>query len=101
MALVGTHPGCRVLADIGREEMNYLVTGGAGYLGSVLVPELLRAGHRVTVLDRFVAPTALAEACQYEGFRPVRGEVRDLALVAKLAAKVDVVIPLAALVGAP
>lgn len=80
----------------------YLVTGGAGYLGSVLVPELLRAGHHVTVLDRFIAPApSLAECCRYDGFRPVRGDARDLRLVAELVSKADVVVPLAAIVGAP
>lgn len=82
--------------------MRYLCTGGAGYLGSVLVPELLRAGHHVTVLDRFVAPApSLADCCRHAGFRPVRGDVRDLELVCRLLAEADVVVPLAAVVGAP
>jgi nucleoside-diphosphate-sugar epimerase len=79
----------------------YLITGGAGYIGSILVPELLRAGHAVTVLDRFSAASpSLAACCQYPIFTPVRGDVRDLRLVAELVAKVDVVVPLAAIVGA-
>ena len=79
-----------------------LVTGGAGYLGSILAPELLAAGHKVTVLDNFMfGQTSLAECCAYETFDVVRGDSRDEALVKKLLAKADVAIPLAAYVGAP
>jgi nucleoside-diphosphate-sugar epimerase len=79
-----------------------LITGGAGYIGSVLVPELLRDGHTVTVLDHFPeGPGPLAAACAFSSFHAVRGDSRDRATVGELAAKADVVIPLAALVGAP
>lgn len=79
-----------------------LVTGGAGYLGSILVPELLRAGHRVTVLDNFLFKQASLNHCVADpAFDVVRGDVRDQALVKSLLAKADIVIPLAALVGAP
>lgn len=79
-----------------------LVTGGAGYLGSIMVPELLKAGHKVTVLDNFMFKQAsLNHCCADANFEVVRGDCRDDALVRKLAAKADVVIPLAALVGAP
>jgi nucleoside-diphosphate-sugar epimerase len=82
--------------------LNIFVTGGAGYLGSVLVPSLLQAGHSVTVLDNFMfGQTSLAECCGYDTFEVVRGDSRDEALVKKLLAKADAVIPLAALVGAP
>lgn len=81
---------------------NILVTGGAGYLGSILVPELLRAGHRVTVLDNFLfKQTSLNHCVADPNFDVVRGDVRDQALVKSLLAKADIVIPLAALVGAP
>ena len=82
--------------------MNILVTGGGGYIGSVLVPRLLQAGHAVTVLDNFMfGQVSLAECCGYDSFAVVRGDARDEALAKKLLAKADVVIPLAALVGAP
>jgi nucleoside-diphosphate-sugar epimerase len=82
--------------------MNILVTGGAGYIGSVLTPALLAAGHRVTVLDNFMFQQAtLLDWCHHENFDVVRGDCRDERVVAPLAAKADVVIPLAALVGAP
>jgi nucleoside-diphosphate-sugar epimerase len=81
---------------------NILVTGGAGYIGSVLVPDLLDAGHRVTVLDTFASNNnELATACRSDRFTPVRGDVRDDELVRRVAADADIVIPLAALVGAP
>jgi nucleoside-diphosphate-sugar epimerase len=79
-----------------------LVTGGAGFLGSVLVPELLVAGYSVTVLDTFRSgDTYLSGACAFEEFTPVRGDARDEKLVGELLKKSDIVIPLAALVGAP
>lgn len=79
-----------------------LVTGGGGYLGSVLVPALLAAGHQVTVLDNFMyRQNALAPCCADPRFAAVRGDVRDEVLVGELIRHADVVIPLAALVGAP
>jgi hypothetical protein len=54
-----------------------LVTGGAGYLGSVLVPELLAAGHEVTVVDNFMySQNSLAHVCAQRHFRVVRGDIR-------------------------
>lgn len=82
--------------------LNILVTGGAGYIGSILVPELLAAGHRVTVLDNFMyGQNSLASACASPAFDVVRGDVRSGDVVRPLLAKADVLIPLAALVGAP
>lgn len=82
--------------------MNILVTGGAGYIGSVLVPKLLNAGHAVTVLDNFMFHQAsLAECCAFDSFEVLRGDARDERAVKQLLAKADAVIPLAALVGAP
>jgi nucleoside-diphosphate-sugar epimerase len=82
--------------------MRILVTGGAGYIGSMLVPALLGRGHRVTVLDGFAAGEAfLAACCADPNFEPVRGDARDMGVVGPLLARADVAIPLAALVGAP
>jgi len=82
--------------------VNILITGGAGYIGSVLAPKLLNAGHGVTVLDNFMfGQSSLADCCAFDNFEVVRGDARDEATLKKLLAKADVIIPLAALVGAP
>jgi nucleoside-diphosphate-sugar epimerase len=79
-----------------------LVTGGAGYLGSIMVPELLAAGHTVTVVDNFLfRQNSLNHVCADPNFSVVRGDVRDDALMRELLKSADIVIPLAALVGAP
>jgi nucleoside-diphosphate-sugar epimerase len=82
--------------------MNILITGGAGYIGSVLTPTLLSLGHEVTVLDNFYfGQNSLMDACQYEKFQVVRGDARDEALMKQLVSRADLIIPLAALVGVP
>lgn len=82
--------------------MRILVTGGAGYVGSILVPALLADGHHVTVLDRFDdGGTQLVSQCDSTHFEPVRGDVRDERLLDELVPSADCIIPLAALVGAP
>jgi nucleoside-diphosphate-sugar epimerase len=82
--------------------MEILVTGGAGYLGSVLVPHLLAQGYAVTVLDNFLfGQSSLLECCASEHFHVVRGDCRDEALLQTLLKGKDYVIPLAAMVGAP
>lgn len=84
--------------------MNYniLVTGGAGYLGSVLVKQLLKAGNQVSVLDNFMfGQNSLLDCCYYDRFNVVCGDARDKALLQELVRDKDIIIPLAALVGAP
>lgn len=82
--------------------VHVLVTGGAGYIGSVLSKQLLDRGYRVTVLDNFqYRPTSLLDCCPSEEFRVVRGDCRDERLMTDLLRDADIVIPLAALVGAP
>jgi nucleoside-diphosphate-sugar epimerase len=79
-----------------------LVTGGAGYLGSTLVPDLLAAGYRVTVLDNFMYRQAsLNHVCHNPNFNIVRGDIRVEKTLKPLLATADIVIPLAAYVGAP
>jgi nucleoside-diphosphate-sugar epimerase len=82
--------------------MNILVTGGAGYIGSVLVPALLAKGHSVTVLDAFMfRQNSLMDCCASEQFSLLRGDCRDEDLLRKALTGADLIIPLAALVGAP
>nr|WP_319395114.1 NAD(P)-dependent oxidoreductase [uncultured Desulfobacter sp.] len=79
-----------------------LVTGGAGYLGSTLVPFLLSNGYAVTVLDNFMfQQNSLLECCSDENFSVVRGDARDKTLLKRVLKNQDYIIPLAALVGAP
>ena len=79
-----------------------LVTGGAGYLGSILVPELLKQGHSVTVLDSFMyRQNSLAHVCADANFNVVNGDVRLTETIKPLLKQADIIIPLAALVGAP
>jgi len=81
---------------------NILVTGGAGYLGSVMVPELLAKGHKVTVVDNFMyGQNSLAHVCHNPNFKVVRGDVRIENLILPIIKKADIIIPLAAYVGAP
>ena len=82
--------------------MRILITGGAGYIGSVLTPTLLSLGHQVTVLDSFYfRQNSLMDCCPHANFQVVRGDCRDESLMKKLIAQSDVIIPLAALVGVP
>lgn len=79
-----------------------LVTGGAGYLGSILCQHLLNAGFRVTVLDNLMyGQESLFQLCAHSAFDFVRGDVRDEGVMRSLLENVDAVIPLAAIVGAP
>lgn len=77
-----------------------LVTGGAGYLGSILCGQLLDHGHQVLVLDNLMyGEQNLAHLCYHDNFDFIGGDVRDEALMRKLLIDADVIIPLAALVG--
>jgi nucleoside-diphosphate-sugar epimerase len=79
-----------------------VVTGGAGYIGSVLVPYLLADGHEVTVVDNFLYnQTSLLDCCHRTNLKIVRGDVRDTQLMAEVVKRADAVLPLACLTGAP
>lgn len=82
--------------------MKIAITGGAGYIGSVLVPELLKLGHKVSVLDNFYfGQTSLLDCCADKNFSVIRGDARDKDTLAKFIDGADFIIPLAALVGFP
>lgn len=79
-----------------------LITGGAGYLGSVLTEVLLSKGYKVTVLDSLVyKQLSLTQFCHNQNFNLVVGDVRDCQLLSDLVETHDIIIPLAAIVGMP
>lgn len=79
-----------------------LITGGAGYLGSVITPTLLSEGHEVCVLETFAfRQNSLAECCADPKFSVIRGDCRDEPTLKRAMASCDWLIPLAAIVGAP
>ena len=79
-----------------------LVTGGAGYIGSILVPALLDNDFEVTVLDALMYDQSpLLECCANPKFNFVKGDICDFSLMNKMLPKFDIIIPLAAIVGAP
>lgn len=79
-----------------------LVTGGAGYLGSILCEHLLKAGCQVTVIDNLMyGQHSLFHLCANPRFEFAFGDVRDEGVMHGLVKKADVLIPLAAIVGAP
>ena len=82
--------------------MNILITGGAGYIGSILVPLLLRREDRVIVVDNFMySQTSLLDCCHDKNMTIIRGDARDKDLISGQLKKVDVILPLACLTGAP
>lgn len=79
-----------------------LITGGAGYIGSILVPMLLNVGHEVIVLDNFMyGQISLLDCCHNPLLRIVREDVRNEDLVGSLVRQSDAVIHMACIVGAP
>jgi len=82
--------------------MKILVTGGAGYIGSVMVPMLLNNGYEVTVIDNFMYnQTSLLDCLNNKKLTVVRGDARDSELIKKHLKNADAIFPLACLTGAP
>ena len=82
--------------------MKILITGGAGYLGSVITGRMLKEGYKVVVLDKLVFnQTSLLQYTSNNNFKFIHGDVRNEKLLEKLCKEVDVIIPLAAIVGFP
>lgn len=82
--------------------MKILVTGGAGYIGSILIPELLKNGHDVIVVENFIYNQfPLLDCCHFENLTVIRGDARDKNLISEQLKKVDAIFPLASLTGAP
>ncbi|MEM7249255.1 MAG: NAD(P)-dependent oxidoreductase [Acidobacteriota bacterium] len=79
-----------------------LVTGGAGYVGSILCEHLLARGHRVTVIDNLQhgLQDTLFSLCHHPSFDFVLGDARDESLVREHLGRANAIIPLAAVVGA-
>tara|TARA_B100001079_G_scaffold116771_1_gene100474 strand:+ start:59 stop:997 length:939 start_codon:yes stop_codon:yes gene_type:complete len=79
-----------------------LITGGAGYIGSMLVTKLIEKGYRVTVIDTLqFSKNSLNHLFVHKNFNFIYGDVRNKNLIKKNIEKHNIIIPLAALVGAP
>ncbi len=79
-----------------------LITGGAGYLGSMIATYLIEEGHEVTIIDKMIfSKTSLLHLHFYKNFNFIEGDVLNKNLIKKNLKKKDFIIPLAALVGAP
>ena len=79
-----------------------LITGGAGFLGSELTKLLLDQSYEITVYDNLLYDkTSLLGCCKYPKFSFIEGDVRNISELQSAMEKIDIIIPLAALVGAP
>lgn len=79
-----------------------LVTGAAGYIGSILTPELLKEGYEIIAIDNFMYnQTSLLNCCYNKNLTIIRGDARDEKLISKYIKDVDYIFPLACLTGAP
>jgi nucleoside-diphosphate-sugar epimerase len=84
------------------KQEHILITGGAGYIGSVLTPFLLQKGYTVTVIDNLMyRQTSLLECFRFPNFNFIKGDASDDNLIKQQMEKSQIIIPLAAIVGAP
>jgi len=82
--------------------MKILITGGAGYLGSVITGKMLSEGHEVVILDKLIFnQVSLLSYTSNPNFKFIHGDIRNEVLLERLCNEVDVIIPLAAIVGFP
>lgn len=82
--------------------MKILVTGAAGYIGSILVPELLKNGYEVVAIDNFMYnQPSLLDCCYDRKLTVIRGDARDKNLISKWLKETEVIFPLACFTGAP
>lgn len=87
---------------MGGELVKVLISGGAGYIGSVLTEQLLEKGHEVVIYDNLLyRQDSIAYMCHNPRLTFIHGDVKDHASLHKQIQKSDVIIPLAAIVGAP
>ena len=79
-----------------------LITGGSGYIGSILTPLLLNNNYEVTVIDSMIySDNSILNCCSYSNFTFVKGDVTNYELINQHLHGKDIIIPLAAIVGAP
>ena len=82
--------------------MKILITGGAGYIGSMLSTELVKLGHQITVIDDLrYSLNSLNHIMHYKNFEFIKGDIKDKKILKREVIKNNIIIPLAGLVGAP
>ena len=82
--------------------MKFLITGGAGYIGSILTKDLLDEGHEVVIIDSFIyEQNSLAHVCSEKKLKIIKSDFRDFSNYTKDIKTSDFIVPLAGMVGAP
>lgn len=89
-------------SQVTQTKEHILITGGAGYIGSVLVPILLNLGYKITVIDNFMyGQSSLLDCIHSDKLNVIYEDVRNKEMLLKYVQAADIIIPLAAIVGAP